>query len=33
MNELDQAAPPGLVLLTCTMTYWHLDAQVVVEQI
>jgi radical SAM superfamily enzyme YgiQ (UPF0313 family) len=32
-RELDQISPPDLVLLTCTMTYWYLGVQVVVEQI
>jgi radical SAM superfamily enzyme YgiQ (UPF0313 family) len=33
MNELDQVAPPDVVLLTCSMTYWYPGVQAVVEQV
>lgn len=33
VEELDQAVPPDLVLLTCTMTYWYPGVQAVVEQV
>jgi len=33
VDELDQAVPPDLVLLTCTMTYWYPGVQAVVEQV
>ena len=33
INELDQVAPPDLVLVTCLMTYWYQGVQAVVEQI
>ncbi len=33
LDELDRVAPPDLVLLTCTMTYWYPGVQAVVEHI
>jgi radical SAM superfamily enzyme YgiQ (UPF0313 family) len=33
VDELDRAAPPDLVLLTCTMTYWYPGVQAVVEEV
>ncbi len=32
-RELDRISQPDLVLLTCTMTYWYLGVQAVVEKI
>jgi radical SAM superfamily enzyme YgiQ (UPF0313 family) len=32
-KELDQSAPPDLILLTCTMTYWYPGVQAVVEEV
>jgi len=32
-EELDRAVRPDLVLMTCTMTYWYLGVQAVVEQV
>jgi radical SAM superfamily enzyme YgiQ (UPF0313 family) len=33
VDELNNTAPPDLVLLTCTMTYWYPGVQAVVEQV